>query len=207
MSADDSVSRWIEQVKTGSEEAAQKLWDAYFPQLVNVARQRLRSLPRRAADEEDVALSALNSFFLAAEQGRFPDLENRQSLWRLLSRITQRKAVSLIRHTLNQRRGRGNVRGDSVVADTQSSFNEGLAGVVVDEHTPEIIAMMAEDCARLLESLGDDQLRAIALAKLEEHTNEEIAAKLDIGLRTVERRLLLIRKTWERELSSPESNA
>ena len=210
MSAGDSVSVWIEEVKKGDEEAAQKLWDAYFPDLIGVARRHLRSLPRRVADEEDVALSALNCFFNAAEQDRFPDLAGRDSLWRLLSRITQRKAVSLIRRTLSQKQGGGDVRGESVLASNQSSLNDGLAGVAVEELTPELTAIMienfrhlldglADECRRLLEGLGDEQLQAIALAKMEGYTNDEIAAKLDIALRTVERRVSLIRSKWQRE--------
>ena len=58
---------------------------------------------------------------------------------------------------------------------------------------------MAEECRRLLDKLGDDQLRDIAVYKMEGYTNEEIAARLDCALTTVERRLRRIRKTWEDE--------
>jgi DNA-directed RNA polymerase specialized sigma24 family protein len=60
--------------------------------------------------------------------------------------------------------------------------------------------MMAEQCRRLLDGLPDEQLRALALAKLEGHTNEEIARQLSVSLRTVERRLRLIRDEWKQEL-------
>ena len=96
MSTSGSVARLIEELRAGNEEAAQETWDAYFPDLVRIARLHLSSIPCRVADEEDVALSALNSFFQAVEKGRFPDLASRDGLWRLLSRITQRKAVDLI---------------------------------------------------------------------------------------------------------------
>ena len=36
----------------------------------------------------------------------------------------------------------------------------------------------------------------VALLKLEGHSNEEIARSLDCGLRTVERKLDVIRKRW-----------
>ncbi len=97
MSSDDSVSRWIDEVKKGNHAAAEALWERYFPRLVRFARGRLRGLPRRAADEEDVALSALDSFCRAAEHGRFPNLADRDGLWRLLLQMTARKAADVVR--------------------------------------------------------------------------------------------------------------
>jgi hypothetical protein len=65
-SGDGSVTRWIGQLQDGDALAAQQLWQRYFHRLVSLARQRLRGAPRRAADEEDVALSAFASFCRAA---------------------------------------------------------------------------------------------------------------------------------------------
>ena len=202
MSSSDSVVDWIAAIRDGDEEAAQRVWDAYFPSLVRSARLHLGRLPRRVADEEDVALSALASFFRAAEKGRFPNLADRDGLWRLLSRITQRKAVTLIRRTLRKSGGGGNVRGDSVVAPGGGGGAEGLAELAVDELTPELAAIIAEDCRRLLDSLNDAQLRAIAVDKVEGYTNAEIAERQDLALRSVERYLHLIRKIWKREEAS-----
>ena len=91
-----SVTVWLDQVKQGNDEAARRLWDRYFPDLVKLARRRLAGTPRRMEDEEDVALSVLDSFCRAADKGRFPDLKDRHSLWRLLSRTTHRKVGDLV---------------------------------------------------------------------------------------------------------------
>lgn len=80
MSSDGSVTRWIDALQAGDRAAAQRLWERYFPRLVGLARARLQGAPRRAADEEDVALSAFDSFCRCAERGRFPDLVDRESL-------------------------------------------------------------------------------------------------------------------------------
>ena len=69
MRADASVTQWIGRLKAGDPDAAQKLWERYFRRLVGLARKKLRAAPRRAADEEDVALSAFDSFCRAAGQG------------------------------------------------------------------------------------------------------------------------------------------
>jgi DNA-directed RNA polymerase specialized sigma24 family protein len=47
--------------------------------------------------------------------------------------------------------------------------------------------------------LGDDTLRQVALLKLEGYENAEIAARLNCALRTVERKLNLIRALWAEE--------
>src|SRR5262249_54823927 len=70
----DPVTHWITQLKAGDRNAVQPLWERFFPQMVRLARQRLRDAPRRVADEEDVALSAFDSFCRGAAQGRFPQL-------------------------------------------------------------------------------------------------------------------------------------
>ena len=84
--------------------------------------------------------------------------------------------------------------GDSPDPTDDSTLIEEFVG---NEPTPEFAAQVAEEYERLLNFLDDDQ-RAIAVAKLEGLTNPEIAARLDRSLRTVERKLQLIRGIWER---------
>jgi DNA-directed RNA polymerase specialized sigma24 family protein len=74
-----------------------------------------------------------------------------------------------------------------------------LAQVVGNGPTPEFAAMVTDEYRRLFCSLADESLRVVALLKLEGHSNEEIARSLDCGLRTVERKLEVIRKRWMAE--------
>ena len=187
-----TVGRWIEGIKEGDPTAAQALWERYFEGLVRFARRRLEGASLRVADEEDVALSAFKSFCKAAERGRFPDLTDREDLWRLLLRITARKATDLIRYGERQKR---QVRGESAMHDVG-----GIAQVVGDSPTPEFAAMAADEFRRLLDLLEDPDLQTVALAKMEGYTNPEIAGRFDCSLSTVERRLRLIRKVWEEEV-------
>ena len=46
----------------------------------------------------------------------------------------------------------------------------------------------------------DDELQTVARLKLEGHTNAEIAEKLDVVERTVERKLKRIRNRWSENL-------
>src|SRR5262249_49457856 len=155
---------------------------------------------RRAADEEDVALSAFDSFCRGAEQGRFPQLLDRDELWHLLFVITVRKASDLVELECRQKRGGGEVRGDSAFADCPDStgVEAGIGQVVGSEPTPEFAAQVADECRHLLALLDDDELRSIALWKMEGYTNDEIAEKLGYVTTTIERRLRLIRSIWEK---------
>lgn len=199
-----SISHWILGAKQGDSQAVGELWRCYFQRLVRLARRRLADVPRRVADEEDVALSAFASFCRAAQEGRFPDLTDRHDLWRLLITFTAQKAVDQARHQRRAKRGGGRVRGESALRQTtESGGDEGLAHVVGDAPTPEFSAMVAEECARLLDCLNDN-LRPVALAKMEDYTNQEIAVKLECSVTTVERSLRLIRKIWRQKLEGPE---
>ena len=42
---EDSVTVWIDSLKAGDADAAQKLWQRYFETLVRLARDRLRGAP------------------------------------------------------------------------------------------------------------------------------------------------------------------
>jgi len=199
MTTGESVSQWIEELKRGDEPAAANVWNRYFQRLVAVACQRLRSAPRRVADEEDVVIGAFESFFRRAQQGQFPQLQDRQDLWHLLVKITERKAINQLRDQGRRKRGGGRVRGESALKGRGASDEEaGLNQVVGAEPNPEFAAMMAEALDQLLSVLAPD-LRTIALLKLEGYTNDEIAARIDRSVPTVERRLRLIRQTWKEE--------
>jgi DNA-directed RNA polymerase specialized sigma24 family protein len=194
----ESVTHWIEQIKQGAEGSAQQeLWDRYFARLVALARSKLRDLPARARDEEDVALSALHSFFQRAREGRFPQLKDRTDLWPLLAKITVRKSINRRRQHFAQKRGLGQVRGESVFG--KKAFDE-IVGE--DAPTPAMMAAISEYCQQLFQLLDPD-LRVVARMKLEGYTNLEIAKRLGRVERTVERKLEVIRRTWCKELDRP----
>jgi DNA-directed RNA polymerase specialized sigma24 family protein len=190
-----SVTRWLAQLRAGDQEAARPLWERYFQRLVGLARVKLRGAPRRAADEEDVALSALDSFFRGAEHGRFPRLDDRDDLWRLLMVITARKASHLIRDESRQKRGGGPFALGAIAGLDPAELEQ----IRDPEPPPELVAQVAEECQRLLACLEDPVLTALARWKMEGFTNDEIAARLGCAPRTVERKLRLIRAVWEKE--------
>ena len=195
---DDLVTQWIAQLADGDEAAAERIWSGYFDRLLRVARDKLRSSRRRAADEEDVVLSAFNSFYRGLRAGRFPQLDDRRDLWKLLVTLTARKAVNQLRREHTQKRGEGRVRGESAlhVASTSQDDLGGIGAVLGREPSPEFAVQMADECEALLDRLDDDRLRRTALLKLEGYTTAEIARALDCAESTVDRRLARIRRKW-----------
>lgn len=181
MSADDAITVWINELKAGQRAPVEKLLTRYFERLVQLARARLSGRPGLAAYDEDVALSAFKSLCLGAEQGKFPRLDDRDDLWRLLAMMTMRKAIDLAR----RQQSRTTPAGDEVEE------------LLSREPAPELAAELADEYRGLLARLDDPRLVEIALLKVEGHGNEEIAQKLGCGLRSVERKLHRIRALWQ----------
>ena len=198
MASKGSVSKCVSRLKAGDQRAVQDLWERYFQRLVELARQKLQRGRRWAADEEDAALSAFDSFCRGAARGRFPQLSDRHDLWRLLVTITVRKASHLVRDEQRQKRGGGAVAGESALlgpADS-SGAGSGFEKIISRDPTPQLAAQVAGDYQRLLADLGDPRLQAIAVWRMEGYTTDEIAAKLGCARCTVERKLQMIRACW-----------
>ncbi len=189
-----SISCWLHPLREGDEVAAEMLWKQYFPRLVHLARERLSARTRQAVDEEDVALSAFKSFCLRAEQGQFPNLHDRDGLWRLLVEITLRKVIDQARWANRLKRGGGMTRLEAP-ADEVPLIDQ----MIGPEPSPAFAAEVAEEWCHLLELLNDSTLQQIAILRMEGHQAVEIAEQLDCSERSVRRKLSLIRKMWEKQ--------
>jgi DNA-directed RNA polymerase specialized sigma24 family protein len=191
----ESISSWIERLRHSDPQAAARLWEQFFERMVAVARQRLGDRPRRAGDEEDAALSAFADFTRAMQAGRFPDLRDRDGLWALLLSFTENKAREQRRDEQRQRRGGGRPALP-------------LTGEMPDDAPPpDEVAAFQDQLAWLLGQLVSDEVRQVALLRLQGHGNDEIALRMGCSRATVERRIRLVRESWgwltEQEKSSP----
>ncbi len=202
MSKNTNVSHWIDLVKAGDSAAATCIWQHYFDRLVRSVRARLYGQNRAISDEEDIVLSVFDSFYHAAENGRFPDLSDRDDLWQLLLRMAARKVIDKRRRDRRQRRG-GNVRLHSL---DQAGEDETVIQAIGDEPSPDMVLMMQESVEQLFSHLGVGQLRDLAGAKLEGYTNAELAQRFGCSERTIERRLNLIREKCQQELVDPHEH-
>lgn len=204
MPAAPQVTTLIEQFHGGDPDAAAQLWHRYFPQIVRLARARLKGARRAVADEEDVALSAFKSLWMGVQEGRFPKLTNRDSLWSLLVAITAHKSVDLIRRENRQKRG-GTGGPCSTTGDDCGAKSTPLSGVIEPQANPEFAALIGDQFEALVKKLDcaeDPDLLPVAIAKMLGDSTPEIAARLGCVRRTVERKLALIRRIWEDEIES-----
>ena len=196
MSHEDSVTEWMEALQHNDDQAAHKLWERYFQRLVRLARRQLNKTPPRGAyDEEDIALSVFNDFCLAAQDGKFPELQDRGELWSLLATITLRKARANFRRDSAQKRAAERTLDEGALGE-----GEALNALTSRETSPDLQVLMAEQCQTLLDQLDDDKLKQTAIWKLDGYTNEEIADRLGCARRSVQRMLKLIRSTWGTEM-------
>lgn len=184
------------------EDACHDLWALYFGRVLAVARRHAKKLSSRDTTEEDVALSAMKSFFRAAEQGAFDRVDDRNDLWRLLAEITRRKAHQHNRRHLAKRRGAG-----AVVALTDASpgnpTTSSPSDLALEPLSDEgFVGQMLLELNERLDSLPDPLLRGIVLMRLEGHELSEIAAHFGTARATICRKLSVVRELW---MSGPVS--
>jgi len=146
-----------------------------------------------------MALSVFDSFCRSAEQDRFPRLDDRHDLWQVLALLTALKVTAHQRHEHRKKRGGSAVLGESDLANLDP-LGQGMDQFLGKDPTPEFVVEIAEEFRHLLDTLGDDRLRLVAVRKMEGYTTEEIARELVCDPRTVERKLRAIRQLWEHEV-------
>jgi DNA-directed RNA polymerase specialized sigma24 family protein len=194
----ESVTRWVDGLRQGDELAAQRLWERFFLRMVGLARRKLDGSAKRMGDEEDVAASAFKSFCLGAQAGRFPRVADRDGLWALLMAIVANKSVDHVRRENRLKRGGGG-ENDAPPHLTAERLDE----IVASEPTPELAAQIAEEFSSLMSALdeaGDPLLKQVVLARMEGHETPDIAASVGCTRRTIERKLALVRRLWEKRL-------
>lgn len=186
--SDPPITQWIEGTKHHDPQSESDLWNHYFEKVVRLARGRMFALQGTVYDEEDAAISALNSVFRGLQTSRFPELHDRRNLWRILVLITKRKLRAQWRRESASRR----------TPDPQEAADAkiGIEQIIGSEPTPDFVAEMMDETERLLDALGDDKLRRIAVMRMDGLTNDEIAARLGCASRTVRRKVDRIRDIW-----------
>ena len=187
----DAVTCWIGELRRQSPDAQVRIFEQYFGPAVQLAARRLGTARRRERDEEDVAISAMQSFFAGVAANRFDRLTNRGDLWAVIAVITSRKAIRQLRRLTSRKRGGGRERGESVFADDGPGLAAAKAG------GDDMAETEARDLGRwLIERLPEPMLRSVALLRLEGLSIDEIADSLGVVPRTIERKLARIRQLW-----------
>lgn len=204
--SDNSITQFIHLLRDGDPEAATPIWNHFYSRLVTLANKKLKSRVRRVVEGDDVAQSVFDSCFRAVQEGRVPDLKNRDNLWALLVTIAERKAFNTNRDMSAKKRGGGKVLGESVFLSRSDSFSPGIDGIAGDEPTPEFIAIFTEEARNRLGSLPDDVQKIVSLV-MEGYKHREIAEKTGFSIAKVERKLALVRDRWKSEGTDASLNS
>jgi RNA polymerase sigma factor (sigma-70 family) len=181
---DETVTDWIRDLRGGDEEAAARIWGRFFERLCRLAQGRLAGAHGAIADEEDVALSAMNAVFSGVREGRFERLEGRDDLWQVLAMITVRKVIDARRRS----RRRDEVQEAAIEQEIEQLAEGGAEGASEAEYLDALT-----EVSRLLLDRLEAPLREVAVLRLEGRSNKEISARVGRSLPTVERHLRMIR--------------
>lgn len=184
-----SVTSIFQRLRDGDRESARKLWDLYFPRLRGLASKILagRELP---VGPDDAVQAAFFHFVQCVESGRFHNEVHRNDLWKLLGSMTAQMARKQQRAELAQKRNQGRTVRESDLhspTDAHASLDQ-LWGIA----SPPDCDLICEDLLNQLEP----ELREIAVLKLAGYQNQEVREITGFSLRSIERRLQLIRAIW-----------
>ena len=188
---DDQWNQLIEGLREGDQGACSEFWSKFGPLLENVAQRQLSERLQRRVGPDDVVQSACRTFFRRVSAGQF-DLPDADSLWRLMCALTLTKARRTARDHTRQKRGISSEQYlDSSATDSAGNQMQ-LSG---DDVSPLSAAMVSDQLGLLLESLNSHECQVLDL-KLQNHTNDEIAAQMKCSERTVRRLTNQIRERW-----------
>lgn len=198
---DDPITVWLNELREDEESAAQKIWDHYVKRLYDAMRRKIHPNTRRVYDEEDAAQSAFQSLCRGIRAGRFPDLKDRLSLWRLLLVIASRKISMRHRYDQRDRRDVRRTLDDSIFLRPNATGHAVVDQLPSREPTPEFAAEFVETCGSLFEQIEDPRVFEIARLKIEGYSDDEVAERVNCSRRTVQRKIEAIRRNWTNQLS------
>jgi RNA polymerase sigma factor (sigma-70 family) len=176
----------LQNYAAGDAAAARELYDRYARRLIGVARRMLADKLAQRIDPEDVVQSAYRSFFVRAREGEYT-LRESGDLWRLLIAVTRHK---LLHQVEKQTAAKRSPLREEFAAESQN-----------EEPSVEEVAAVSDELAAILSELPRDDRRLLEL-RLREESVEAIAAELGISARTARRRLLELRRQFERRLGA-----
>jgi RNA polymerase sigma-70 factor (ECF subfamily) len=192
MSDDSSFDELVTRLRAGDNDAAAEVFNQYAQRLIALARTQLDSQIRQKEDPEDVVLSACKSFFLRQADGQI-DLEDEDSLWRMLALITVRKCRNRVEYF--HAACRDVQREVSGPSDPRASLQNRQA--VADDPTPSEAAILAETMEELMRGVEEEHRDIISL-HLQGYTIAEISSQVGRAERTVRRILERTKKRMRR---------
>lgn len=187
-----SITGWIADLRKNDSEAQRKIWERFVDRLIRYADRKLRGRVCRLVDAEDIASIAFASFF---EKGpdEFGRLLNRNDLWQVLAMLAERRAIDQIRRENAEKHGGERLLSESAIDNSKEARLNGMDNLASAALPADFAAILAEEVEVRLDALDDLELQQVAIERMQGFSNKEIAARLKVSLRSVERKLKDIR--------------
>ena len=181
----------IKGLRNGDQDACSEFWNQYGPMLQGVAQNHLSERLQRRVGSDDVVQSACRTFFRRISEGQF-DVPDADALWRLMCAITLTKARRAARDHSRQKRGMQAEQYIDAASDQSNAPSYQLTG---NTPSPLDAAAFSDQMDQLLSRLNPQECQVLDL-KLQNHTNDEIAAEMGCSERTVRRITAQIKERW-----------
>ncbi len=182
----NSESVWLERIVERKDGFELDAVNRFSERLLLFAQRRLPEPLKRRVDAEDVVQSVFRSFFARHQDGNFR-FSDAADVWRLLAAMTWKKLLLTIRHHSQQQR---DFHRELPGAEAPRSVEEQTFD---PEPTPSMVAVMMELLAGIMGQLPETHQKILEL-RLENHSIPEIADRLQVSMRTVNRALKTVRE-------------
>jgi RNA polymerase sigma-70 factor, ECF subfamily len=180
----ESVPGIVKRLNDGDPVGMDELFTRFAGRLTRVAEAHLSRKLAGRVDGEDVVQSVFRTFFRRSAEGEF-HIDGSAQLWRLLVKITLRKARAKARH---HTAGRRDVRAEVAV-----DGDGWLAEAVARDPGPLEAAILVDQIETLLEGLPPLSCFVLDL-RLQGLGPSEIAPRLGVSRQTVYRTLKLLQE-------------
>lgn len=175
-------SEWLDCVVRLQDGYEAEAVERFAGRLISLAKSRMPDRLRRRIDPEDIVQSAFRSFFNRHNDGRF-EFREAADVWRLLAAITYRKIQRTIRFHHQQQR--------DVSRDLPNADDSPPAPDVAP--TASSVVVMMELLDGIVDQLPETH-REILQLRLENFSIDEIAERVSVSSRTVNRALAVVRQ-------------
>ncbi len=195
---DGSVTIHINGIKQGIESCAEYLARRYFKHMVDFANRKLKG-GKTFIDGEDIANHVLMKFFQGIEEKKFENLDDRNSLMRLLLTMVARNVIDVARKQSSIKAGGNKVKNEASLGGKSDEDAFQMDYLCGETPIPGLVVMMEELFEIALKSQNEEK-QLVFQKHMDGMSNSEIAKEIGRSERYVELALKAIRDRFKIEL-------